>query len=254
MEIIDAYWEERNLGFKTYEIRLSKNDLDNVSEIIKNFSEDKFRNAYLVLKMPVSNIAALHCLEDNGFRFMETQFEMHKDIKDYITPDIINKFGYIVETIEITKDRKAWQNVLNLMTDNMYSTDRIYLDNKLPKNTSKKRYSNWIIDLIDNPNAHMYGYTYKTNLIGFGVSIHDENKKIVNDILKGVFEEYQNSCYGYFIFDSSIKKFKELGFNKIVTHISSNNFPIINLYQTFNYLIKNEKYVLRRFNCGKIKI
>lgn len=250
MEIIDAYWEERNLGFKTYEIRLSKNDFDNVSEIIKNFSEDKFRNAYLVLKMPVSNIAALHCLEDNGFRFMETQFHMSKFLKNYETPQQISRLKNVLEQQEIEKEERNWKTVVDMMTENMFYSDRIYLDSKLPKGTSCKRYQNWIMDFVNDIEAHLFLYSYKGIPIGFGFVKIDQEKKVVYDLLEGIFEKYQDSGFGYMMFDCALKSYQKLGVEKLETSISSNNPSIVNLDLTFGYTIVKEEYVLRKFNKG----
>ena len=67
------------------------NDLNNILDIIEEIFSDKYKNAYLIIKMPVSNLRALHALEDNGFRFMETQFHMKKSLINYETPKIVSK-------------------------------------------------------------------------------------------------------------------------------------------------------------------
>jgi len=248
MQVIDAYWEKRNLNCETYEIKIEKTDLINIDKIISDIENNpNLKNSYVVIKTPIANLKLIHKLEENGFRFMETQFEMQKKIKNYETPTLLKRLNSQISTKIETKEKENWLKFTQKMSNDMYSTDRIYLDPKLPKETSKKRYENWIIDLLENPNSQLQAY-YKDDIpIGFGVAILENNTKTVKDLLKGVFKEYQDNGWGYLIFDSSCKKFQELGYEKIITHISSNNMPIIKLYQTFDYKITEETYVLRRY-------
>ena len=248
MEIIEAYWEKRNINVDTYEIRLNINDLYDISNIVKHISSDKYKNAYLIIKMPVSNIKALHFLEDNGFRFMETQFHVKKILKDHDTPKLLSRLKNILEQREINKDKKSWKAVTDLMTDSMFYTDRIYLDPKLKKGTSCRRYKNWIMDLVEDSNSHLFVYYYKDIPVGFGLVKIDYEKKIVYDLLEGIFEKYQNNGFGYMMFDLALKNYQKLGIEKLETCISSNNQSILSLDLMFGYTIEKEEYVLRKFN------
>ncbi|WP_096022730.1 GNAT family N-acetyltransferase [Campylobacter lanienae] len=254
MEIIEAYWEKRNLGVDTYEIRLNNNDLNNILDIIEEIFSDKYKNAYLIIKMPVSNLRALHALEDNGFRFMETQFHMKKSLINYETPKIVSKIisrlKNVLKQKEISKDAESWRAVVDLMTDNMFYTDRIYLDPELEKGTSCNRYQNWIMDEVNNINSHLFVYYYKDAPIGFGFVKIDQEKKVIYDLLEGIFEKYQNAGFGYMMFDCALKSYKNQGLDKLETSISSNNPSILKLDQIFGYTIVKEEYVLRKFNKG----
>ncbi len=248
MEIIEAYWEKRNLSTDTYEIRLDNSDLNSMSDVMKNISLAKYKNAYLIIKMPVSNVKALHLLEDNGFRFMETQFHMKKSLKNYETPPLVSRLKNVLEQREIDKDKESWKAVVDLMTDNMFYTDRIYLDPKLEKGTSCRRYQNWIMDSVTDADSRLFVYYYKGAPIGFGFVKINQEKKIIYDLLEGIFEKYQDSGFGYMMFDCALKSYQKLGVDKLETAISSNNPSILALDQTFGYIIEKEEYVLRKFN------
>lgn len=248
MKIIETYWEKRNLNCDSYEINIEKEDLNDIKNLISNIQNNMIlKNSYVVIKVPIANLELVHNLEEIGFRFMETQFEMQKNIKKYETPNLIKRLNSTVTTIIEKRNKENWEKIIQKMSQDMYSTDRIYLDPKLPQETSQKRYSNWILDLVENQNSQLQAYYKEDNLIGFGVATLESNTKTVNDLLKGVLKEYQDCGYGYLIFDASCKKFQELGYEKIITHISSNNMPIIKLYQTFDYKITKVNYVLRRY-------
>lgn len=248
MDIISASWDKRNLGVDVYEIRLNKIDLLNLSEVINLISSGKFKNSYLTIKIPVSNLDALHALEAIGFQFMETQFHMGKSLNHYETPKLLSRVIVPLKQQEIVKNEDSWRAITNLMTDNMFHTDRIYLDPKLTSGISCKRYKNWIIDSVKDQDSHLFVYYYKDNPIGISFIKIDKYKKIVYDLLEGIFEKYQNSGLGFSVFDCALKSYQGIGIKKLKTSISSNNPSILKLDLVFGYIIEDEEYVLRKFN------
>lgn len=248
MDIINAYWDKRNLGIDVYEIRLNKTDLLNLSEVVNFISSDKFKNSYLTIKMPVSNLEALHALEAIGFQFMETQFHMGKLLNNYETPRLLSRVITPLEQREITKDEECWSAITDLITEDMFYTDRIYLDPMLSKGISYKRYRNWIIDSVKDPDSHLFVYYYKEKPISIGFIKIDQYKKIVYDLLEGIFEQYQNSGLGFSVFDCALKSYQRIGIKKLKTAISSNNPAILKLDLLFGYIIEKEEYVLRKFH------
>jgi RimJ/RimL family protein N-acetyltransferase len=248
MKIIDAYWEKRNLGLDAYEICLDNDDVKKLDEIIKIVSSDKYNKAYLVIKMPVPNIEALHYLEDNGFSFMEIQFHMVKSLKNYTLPVAEPHLKHFLEQREIKKYEEDWKAFVDLMTDNMFHSDRIYLDPKWAKGTSCKRYKNWIMDLVNNPESHLFAYYHQDIPVGFGLIKINEKNKIADILLEGIFEQYQGQGFGYRMVDCALKKYQNLGIEKVETARSSNNLPMLNLDYLFAFKIKKLEYVLRKFN------
>ena len=96
----------------------------------------------------------------------------------------------------------------------------------------------------------MYLYSYKNSPIGFGFIKINQEKKVVYDLLEGIFEKYQDSGFGYMMFDCALKSYQSLGMESLETSISSNNPSILKLDLTFGYTIEKEEYVLRKFNKG----
>ena len=242
MKIINATWEKRNLGCDAYEIQIERKDLKNFSSIMSELKKQDFSGAYVTVKMPVGNLEALHALEDDGFRFMETQFHMVRDLINYETPELISRLKNILEQKEVEKNDVSWRSIVNLMTSDMFYTDRIYLDPKLKSGTSCKRYQNWIMDLVHNPEAHLFVYNHKEVPIGFGLVKMNSETGIVDDLLEGVFEKYQDSGLGFMMFDIALKSYQRYGMRKLETSISSNNPAIINLDLVFGYSIAEEEF------------
>ena len=73
MKIVEATWERRNFGRDAWEITLGREDLADVEKTLAALRDSRFAGAYVCVKMPVGNLKMLHALEDDGFRFLETQ-------------------------------------------------------------------------------------------------------------------------------------------------------------------------------------
>lgn len=248
MKVIEAFWEKRNVGVETYEIILDNSDITDLSKVIEHISSNKYNEAYLVIKLPAPNVAALHYLEDNGFHFMEAQFHMKKSLQNYITPKFKSCQKNTLEQREIEKKAEKWKDIIALMTNDMFHTDRIYLDPKIKKGVSCKRYQNWIMDLVHDSESHLYVYYHKDAAIGFGVVKINYEKKVVDVLLEGIFEKYQQKGFGYQMYDCALKSYQNLGLENLETARSSNNVPILNLDHAFGYKIEKAEYVLRKFN------
>ena len=59
---------------QVYEILLDEADLKCFDEVLRWLRGQNFKESYVVVKLPVGDLKALHALEDEGFRFLETQF------------------------------------------------------------------------------------------------------------------------------------------------------------------------------------
>ncbi len=251
MQIIDAFWEKRNIGVDAVEMRVSVDDLSDIRSIVDRINSDEFTGKYVTIKLPTGNLEIVHALENIGFRFMETQFHMEKSLVDYEPPATLAKMRNALVQQYIEKTEQAWHSVTDLMSDDMFHTDRIYLDPKLVRDTSCRRYRNWIMDLVNDPNAHLFLYTFKDSPVGFGLVKMDPETHIVDDLLEGIFEQYQNTGFGFMMFDLALKYYQQHGMNKLITSISSNNQPIVNLDLFFGYTIASQEYVLRKFDQGE---
>lgn len=241
MKIIKATWENRNLGRDAYEITLDRKDLKDFDTTLQEIRAQDFTGAYVVVKMPVGDLKAMHALEDDGFRFMETQFYITDYFKPKETPDERVDLMKNAERIIIPKDKKEWERVISKITPDMFDTDRISLDPLLGKEIACKRYQNWCRDLFNNPNSWMWVMKVDGQEVSFGLNIRDEEKQMDDGILGGVFAEFKNEGYG--IFQACDKAESK---TKVKTAVSSNNPPMLRIYQHFGKIITKELYVLRK--------
>lgn len=246
MKIIKATWENRNLGCDAYEIKIEWKDFKNFQEVIDELKRQDFSGAYVTVKMPVGNLKALHALEDAGFRFMETQFSLKLDLTNYETPKMLLPFLREFERIEVEKTKEAWQKIVDMITPDMFTTDRIYLDPLLPQGVSCVRYKNWMMDLVERPDAHLFVCKDGKDVLGYGLDIYDEKKKTVYGLLGGVFEKFQGEGYGLLQWDHGFRENKKKGFVSFGTEISSNNQSVMDVYMFFGNKITKQVYVLRK--------
>lgn len=245
MKIKNALWEKRNLSCDVYEIILDEKDLEN-RDICDEILQNDFEDSYVTVKLPVADLEVLHKLEANGFNFMETQFSLEKSLVKNVIPASLEKNFLNIEIEYISKDKHRWEEIICMISDGLFTTDRMYLDPLLLKNTSSNRYKNWMRDLFENPNAYLAVNKKNDEPYMFGIWVDYPETKEIDHILAGVFETHKDSGLGIGLPISAIKHGLNNGYNKLITSISSNNLPILRLYEYYGYKTQKAEYVLRR--------
>ena len=240
MKIINATWERRNFGMDAFEISVEKKDLKDHDEIFRRINEQNFKNAYVLIKIPVGDIKLVHALEDAGFRFLETQFTLTSHFtpraEDLEMAEMIDSVATVTETI--LKDKDEWEKIIQKITVGMFDTDRVSLDPALGLDVSCKRYQNWCRDLFNNPNSVMHVTKLNDDIIGFGIDILNETTGNYEGVLGGMFENAKNGVYG--------ANWITQPFVKMKTSVSSNNLPVLRIHQFCGRIVSKERYVLRK--------
>ena len=241
MKIIEATWEIRNFGMDTYEISLDKKDLRNFDDTYKKIKSQNFKNSYVVIKMPVGDLEALHKLEDDGYRFLETQLSLVDHFEPLDSEASILSNQEDVKTEILPKEKSEWEQIINKITPGMFDTDRVSLDPKLGKEIACKRYKNWCLDLFEKPNTNLYIKKINDVVFGFSIDVVDEKTGVVDALIGGNFEEFKNLGLGSVM----LAEAKNLKANR-KTAVSTNNLPILKLHQHCGRVIYKERYVLRK--------
>ena len=109
MKIVEATWERRNLGRDAWEVTLGREDVADVGKTLAALRDDRFAGAYVCVKMPVGNLKMLHALEDDGFRFLETQFSLIDKFRADDMMDACETAGEQVKMQVVEKDKAAWE-------------------------------------------------------------------------------------------------------------------------------------------------
>ena len=78
MKILNAFWEERNLGVTTTEITIEKDDISEyVNEALSMISSE-----YSVIKVPSEMGCVLKTIQNNGYEFIEDMIHVEHDLHE----------------------------------------------------------------------------------------------------------------------------------------------------------------------------
>lgn len=239
MNIIDCFWELENIGKRTVLLDFANNDIIAASEI----HEAVTGYEYLVAKVPCGNISCLLGLQHMGFKVIETQMTVSKRFKDFDFNDKYIRFFNKRLGYNRIEDEKGLKKVLESMTLDMFSTDRIYYDPEFGPKVGLHRYQNWIRSEFEKDSV-LFELSIGNNDIGFGLVKCNNNN--VHYLLGGIYEKYQNMGYGIltaanpFLYCRANKS----EFKKVITAISSNNVQVMQCYNYLNFKIDHMSYVL----------
>lgn len=244
MKKIDCFWDLENLNKKTLEIHFSENDLfEEVLQLENNYE-------YIVCKAKKPGLK-INQFQENGYKFIENQLSISKKVTEDILSDkrikrIVNKFNS-----EKIDSQNSLNHLLSNINENLFDTDRIFLDNEFPKGQSSIRYKNWIKSEFKN-NSEIDFIMYNNKKIGFVMYKLKGNNCHV--LLGGIFDKYKGVGLGMSVVLLPIKIALDLDLKKIRTKISSNNFEVLKLYNHMNYKIDNLEAVFvkhKKVKCCK---
>ena len=131
-------------------------------------------------------------------------------------------------------DSSRIDSLCNEIRKGVFSTDRIALDNNFGKDISNKRYCNWINDEYRNNNNNIFEIRFGEKKIGF-FGIKEKSNLTYEIFLGGIYLEMQNFGLGFSIITKSIEEIITRNGKQLITHVSSNNIPIIRLYTQLGF-------------------
>ena len=245
MKIVEAKWERRNFKCDAWEITLEHSDMSDIDKTISALNAECFAGSYVCIKIPVGNLRMLHALEDDGFRFLETQLSL----MDRFNPDDAMKFpeniaSHVYFTTVERDDKEGWERIIAKIVPEMFDTDRISLDPLLGPDIACERYRNWIRDLRNDPRSKMTLIIADSEPVAFSLDIIDGTTR--HGVIGGTFPEFKNTGYGMFLISGPCNREQEFG-SKARTVVSSNNLKVLRAHQNCGKVIYKEMYVLRKF-------
>ena len=199
--------------------------------------------------MPVGDLKALHSLEDNGFRFMETQLSFQYDLSKYRTPPELEKLLYPISIREVPHEISKWKEVSDRISPDLFETDRIALDPLFGPQIGCMRYRNWILDLEKMTDSHLLLFCDPSDEnieYGFTIDRLDEKTKTLHGILGGVFTDCDKPGIGFSIYDASFRNDIKRGAKILKSAISSNNPPVMAVDSALGISIRKLTYVWRK--------
>ena len=240
MTLRRTVWDDPHFGLESMKLLVSDADSD---EAVLNEAEKvlALRRIYCAVKIPMKRVALIHALEDGGFRFLETQAELHLNLSKDFQPERFLLAAAERGKYEIVK-AEDFPSLLERL-DGVFDSDRIRLDPAFGSDISLSRYRGWLADRFGKDGAHILWIIADGKRAGF--FFLERTGASADSALAGLFSEFKGSGYAPLIISSHIGCAKELGCRKIVTRVSMNNMESLRLHLAFGYQLASANYVMR---------
>jgi len=225
-------WDAKSLDLKTAEIKINTySNLDDF-KIEYNSIEKKLIKAnvqFVYTRINSFDMPLRDFLQKSGFYFVETSLELSLNKFHNFERRKLPKIEYKLAVEEDLSFIKA-------IARDSFNFGRFHEDVNISITKSRLRYFYWIDDLV-NQNAEIYVAKVGKNIVGFNIQKTDLSRKVVTLTLAGCkigAEIFSMSLWNEIIYENRIK-----GLNQIDALISASNIGVFNLYNRFNFALKN---------------
>lgn len=247
MIVRETSWDDRNLGLKTHEISVVDSDVD-TDVLSKVGSFFGLKDSYCVIKIPPKRVSLIHQLEQNGFRFLEAQSDLHKKLTaEFTFPSFLKAITKSGGYDPIEKPEECERLISGL--DGVFDSDRVCLDPSFGECISTLRYRNWIRDCFGKKDYHLAWIKAGDKNVGF-FFMKEIDELTADSTLAGLFPEYKNSGYGPLVISVHCDFAKAIGKKKILARVSLNNMESLRMHLAFGYEIVSSHYVMRYMPKG----
>jgi len=234
MKVIDAFWEKRNLGVSTVEVKIDASDnVDEIESTIAGIDAE-----YQVIRAPVSRFDIYTLLQQMGFTFIETMYQMVFDFSRY---DINwGKYDDQVSYKEINNE-EDFETVFSNIRDGLFENNRISLDSKFSKEHANKRYIGMINDKVAQ-GGKVCSIIYKNEEIGFFATreMDDNNYEY---FLAGIYTNYQKQGLGSNAYTQMLAYVKSKGAKTVTGGVSMNNVGSYKMFNQSGFKLGHVEYV-----------
>jgi len=235
MKVVDAVWEQRNLGVSCNEMTVEKEDT--AESLKKQISQNKAQ--YMVVKVPACRTDIMFALTELQFTFIECAFHVTHNLNNC---ELNGMQKRLVDSVQYTLMDKIDLDVLfSEIRDGMFTTDRICLDPYFSSAQAANRYVGWISDELDR-GTQAYKLTYKDNSIGFFV-FKEIEKDVYYPFLAGMYKSGIKTGLGINTIYKPICEAIERNGRMISTYISSNNLNAFHAHTFLNFKFNEVNYV-----------
>lgn len=239
MKITECPWELDNLYRRVVEIQIAANELIDINLL----SRLECAHDYIVVKIESGNILNNKLLAEQGYYLSETQLTIIKDKMDWNIkndPILVNLYKHL--SVEKILNNIDFEELMSLIQLDMFSTDRIYLDPNFGPEYSLRRYKNWIRSEWEKGSL-LYKHFYKNRYVGF--SLCKQYGDELSCLLAGCFPQYQKTGIGLWI--PLVPELLNVDYKTYITHISTNNFPVWQMYNYHQYRVTKFEYVFVKY-------
>lgn len=237
MKIIDCLWEQKNIGKRTIEIIIEEADsydANLIKQVVRDYE-------YIVVKVPMNRPQFNMGLSELGFGCIETQMNVGINLSEFNISRI--QHLYDETRFEIVRGQEDFLSVVSRIQPGMFSTDRISIDSMFGESIGCLRYINWMTAEYNEGTAQLIKIIYKNEHVGF--MLIKQEKEIIYLLLNGLYKQYHGKGIGILTPASPMMYAKRmlLPIEKEETSISSNNVPVVKLYNKLGFRLLQQSYV-----------
>jgi len=237
LKIVNAEWEKRNLGVSTIEIICEQGD--SCEDIDKAIDENVAE--YYVCKIPTHIPHLSEYIQKCGFVYIEDQIEVLHDLHESTRNSLQQRLYDSVSYREMTSE--DIEQLLLEIDYGMFDSDRISLDSHFITGVAKRRYTNWVNDLL-RQGAIPYVMMYKGEPSGF-IILQTKDGKSYTSVLGGAYEKFRKSGLG--IVQKEQEIVKKIGGKSVNTNVSSNNPNQLKALCMNGYVPKSVSHVFVKY-------
>ena len=237
MRVIDCHWEQKNIGKKTVEITVETTDHYDYPLIERQTQGYEYAVVKVPMNMPAYNIG----LSKLGYTCIETQMNVGVDYSKFDFSKVAHLYNDT--TYEVVDTIDDFNAVVLSIQPGMFSTDRISIDPEFGEAMGCQRYINWLTTEYESKRSQLIKVLYKNEHVGFMLIRIEEDT--IDLLLNGLYKEYQGKGLGLLTPASPMMYVKKnsLQIAKETTSISSNNIPVVKLYNRLHFQLFQQTYV-----------
>ena len=237
MKVIDADWEMRNLGCKTVEIVVGKEDAkkqsDEIcSELAQAIKDHEAR--YVVVKVDTRYSAISLRLQHEGYDLIEVQATSRQTRE--AAEAALERFAPFAEGVNYYEAQpEDVAMVIREVRKGIFKTDRIALDPHFGVEIANLRYANWIQDEVARKTP-LYIATYQDMPLGFMLN-REQQRGRFHGLLLGLFTDEAVQGYGSLLDYASARELVDHGMRILEGGMSMNNPKVVQLHQAYGQII-----------------
>jgi len=180
---------------------------------------------YAVCKVPVEDLAAIHQLEDNGFRFIETQLKLSLKMKSYDA----SKYPYSYVPVEAEDLETVLGIAGTIFLNDRFSIDP-FINERFAGKAAGERYRRYVMKSFEAPDECVYKMVNNATkeIVGFGTHRHTTQDEAMM-FIGGIVSNYQKAGLGPISDFLTINNLRREGVKKAYGHVSARNYAIMNL-------------------------
>jgi L-amino acid N-acyltransferase YncA len=235
VKIVDAFWEQRNLGVTCTELLLD--DGDTVAAV--EAALGALTGQYQVAKVPVARYDLMTAVENKGFSFIEGSMNVVHNLKNIALTGLQKRLNDAVISKEM--DEADVGQLYAELKKGVFTTDRVYLDKAFTNEQAAQRYVYWLEDEHAR-GAQLYKLLYKDQAVGFYIFKETADGGCY-PFLSGLYGASTKPGLGNILLHKIIEEAARRGLKSISSYISSNNLPMVKVHISEGFTIANIHYV-----------